>query len=85
MLIDHYARVRGGSDDEAHGNQPALLALAKHKNVAFKCTGAPVNSSYAYPYRNIHKYTQQIVEASAPSAASGAPTSPACRARGLSA
>jgi len=32
--------VRDASDDAAHGNQPALLALAKHPNVAVKCTGA---------------------------------------------
>ena len=62
LLIDHYARVRDGKDDAAHGNQAALLALAKHPNVAVKCTGAPGNSSQPYPYRNIHKYTQQIVE-----------------------
>ena len=66
LLIDHYARVRDGKDDAAHGNQPALLALAKHPNVAVKCTGAPGNSSQPYPYRNIHKYTQQIVEAFGP-------------------
>src|SRR5215831_203883 len=56
LLIDHYARVRDGKDDAAHGNQTALLALAKHPNVAVKCTGAPGNSSQPYPYRNIHKY-----------------------------
>jgi hypothetical protein len=66
LLIDHYARVRDGKDDAAHGNQTALLALAKHPNVAVKCTGAPGNSSQPYPYRNIHKYTQQIVEAFGP-------------------
>jgi predicted TIM-barrel fold metal-dependent hydrolase len=66
LIIDHYARVRDASDDAAHGNQPALLALAKHPNVAVKCTGAPGNSSQPYPYRNIHKYTQQIVEAFGP-------------------
>ena len=66
LLIDHYARSRGASDDAAHGNQPALLALAKHKNVAVKCTGAPGNSSASYPYKNIHKYTQQIVETFGP-------------------
>ncbi len=66
LLIDHYARVRDGKDDAAHGNQPALLALAKYPNVAVKCTGAPGNSSQPYPYRNIHKYTQQIVEAFGP-------------------
>src|SRR4029077_15771058 len=62
LIIDHYARVRDANDDAAHGNQPALLALAKYPNVAVKCTGAPGNSSAPYPYRNIHKYTQQIVE-----------------------
>jgi hypothetical protein len=43
-----------------------LLALAKYPNVAVKATGAPGNSSQPYPYRNIHKYTQQIVEAFGP-------------------
>src|SRR4051794_5289770 len=66
LIIDHYARVRDGKDDAAHANQPALLALAKHPNVAVKCTGAPGNSSEPYPYRNIHKYTQQIVETFGP-------------------
>src|SRR6202162_2297469 len=33
LLLDHYARVRDASDDAAHGNQPALLALAKHPNI----------------------------------------------------
>jgi predicted TIM-barrel fold metal-dependent hydrolase len=66
LIIDHYARVRGGADDAAHANQPQLLALAKFPNVAVKCTGAPGNSSQPYPYRNIHKYTQQIVESFGP-------------------
>ena len=39
---------------------------AKYPNVAVKCTGAPGNSSESYPYRNIHKYTQQIVETFGP-------------------
>ena len=66
LILDHYARVRDGKDDAAHGNQAALLALAKHPNVAVKCTGAPGNSSQPYPYSNIHKYTQQIVETFGP-------------------
>jgi predicted TIM-barrel fold metal-dependent hydrolase len=66
LLIDRYAPVRDGKDDAAHGNQTALLTLAKHPNVAVKCTGAPGNSSQPYPYRNIHKYTQQIVETFGP-------------------
>jgi predicted TIM-barrel fold metal-dependent hydrolase len=66
LIIDHYARVRGGADDAAHANQPQLLGLAKYPNVAVKCTGAPGNSSQPYPFRNIHKYTQQIVESFGP-------------------
>ncbi len=66
LLLDHYARVRDASDDAAHGNQKALLALAKYPNVAVKATGAPSNSSAPYPYRNIHKYTEQIFDAFGP-------------------
>ena len=66
LLLDHYARVRDASDDAAHGNQPALLALARYPNVAVKATGAPGNSSHPYPYRNIHKYTEQIFDAFGP-------------------
>ena len=60
LLINHFAGVRGATDDAAHANQPALLALAKYPNVAVKATGAPGNSSQPYPYRNIHEYIQHI-------------------------
>ena len=60
MLIDHFARVRGTTDDAAHSNQPALLVLAKYPNVANQGDRAPGNSSRPYPYRNIHSYIQQI-------------------------
>ena len=66
LIIDHYARVRGGADDAAHANQPQLLALAKYRNVAVKCTGAPGNSSHAYPFTNIHPYLEQIFDAFGP-------------------
>ena len=61
-----FARVRGATDDAAHANQPALLALAKYPNVAVKATGAPGNSSEPDPYRNIHKYIEQIYDAFGP-------------------
>jgi predicted TIM-barrel fold metal-dependent hydrolase len=66
LLVDHFARVRGATDDAAHANQPALLALAKCPNVAVKATGAPGNSSKPYPYRNIHKYIEQIYDTFGP-------------------
>jgi predicted TIM-barrel fold metal-dependent hydrolase len=82
LLIDHFARVRGATDDAAYANQPALLALAKYPNVAVKATGAPGNSIQPDLYRNIHKSIQQIYDAFARSGCSGVPTSRACRARG---
>src|ERR1700758_4833568 len=42
LLID---KVRGATDDAAHANQPALIALAKYPNVAVKATGAPITRS----------------------------------------
>ena len=60
LLIDHFARVRGTTEDAARANQPALLALAKYPNFAVKATGAPGNLSQPYPYRTTHKYIQQI-------------------------
>jgi hypothetical protein len=60
LLIDRFGRLRGTTDDAAHANQPALLALAKYPNVAVKNDRAPGNSSQPYLYRNIHKYIQQI-------------------------
>ena len=58
-----------------------MLALAKLPNVGVKMSGAPSYSSHPYPYKNIHGYLQQHLRRIRPrAAASGAPTSPACRA-----
>jgi predicted TIM-barrel fold metal-dependent hydrolase len=62
LIVDHYGRNRNGMDDDAHSNQETLLALAKHPNIAVKATGAPGNSSHPYPFGNIHKYTEQILD-----------------------
>jgi predicted TIM-barrel fold metal-dependent hydrolase len=43
-----------------------MLTLAKYPNVAVKLSGAPSYSSEPYPYRNIHKYIRQIVDAFGP-------------------
>jgi predicted TIM-barrel fold metal-dependent hydrolase len=65
-LIDHMARPRGSRDDAGWADLGELLALAKYPNVAVKATGAPSYSSDPYPYRNIHKYLQQIFDAFGP-------------------
>ena len=83
LLINHFAGVRGATDDAAHANQAALLALAKYPNVAVKATGAPVNLSQPYRYRNFRTYIQQIYGMFSPQRMFwGVPTSPACRVRG---
>ncbi len=43
-----------------------MLALARLPNVAVKLSGAPSTSSQAYPYKNIHGYLHQIVDAFGP-------------------
>jgi len=66
LLVDHMARPRGSMDDAGWADLGDLLALARYPNVAVKATGAPSYSSEPYPYRNIHKYLQQIFDAFGP-------------------
>jgi predicted TIM-barrel fold metal-dependent hydrolase len=65
MHIDHIGRGGGRADvkdDAAYANLDEMLALAKLPNVSVKLSGAPSTSTQPYPYRNIHKYLQRIVE-----------------------
>jgi predicted TIM-barrel fold metal-dependent hydrolase len=66
LIVDHLGRRSGTKDDAAWANLSELLALAKHRNVAIKATGAPSYSSEAYPYRNIHGHLRQIYDAFGP-------------------
>jgi predicted TIM-barrel fold metal-dependent hydrolase len=69
MHIDHIGRGGGRADlkdDAAYANLGEMLALAKLPNVGIKLSGAPSTSSQPYPYRNVHKYLQQIIEAFGP-------------------
>jgi len=69
MHIDHIGRGGGRSpikDDAAYADLPEMLALAKLPNVAVKLSGAPSTSSQSYPYKNIHGYLRQIIEAFGP-------------------
>lgn len=69
LTIDHLGG-RGGNttmkDAAAMTHMPALLALAKHTNVAVKATGAPGYSSEAYPFPAMHTYLRQIYDAFGP-------------------
>src|SRR5262249_17910579 len=61
---------RGGlttrQDHAAMTHMPALLALAKHQNVAVNATGAPGYSAEAYPFPIMQSYLQQIYDAFGP-------------------
>lgn len=69
LHVDHIGRGGGRAaekDDAAYADLPEMLALAKLPNVAVKLSGAPSTSSEAYPYKNIHGYMRQIIEAFGP-------------------
>ena len=69
MHIDHIGRGGGRAglkDDAAYADLGEMLALAKLPNVAVKISGAPSTSTASYPYKNIHKYLQQIIETFGP-------------------
>ena len=69
LHIDHIGRGGGGKgvvDDAVFADLKDMLALAKHPNIAVKLSGAPSYSSQPYPYKNIHGYLRQIVEAFGP-------------------
>ena len=69
MHIDHIGRGGGRAavkDDAAYADLGEMLALAKLPNVAVKLSGAPSTSTQTYPYRNIHGYLKQIVDAFGP-------------------
>jgi predicted TIM-barrel fold metal-dependent hydrolase len=67
--IDHIGRGGSGhqvKDDAAYADLSDMLALAKLPNVGVKLSGAPSTSSQPYPYKNIHGYLRQIVDAFGP-------------------
>jgi predicted TIM-barrel fold metal-dependent hydrolase len=69
MHIDHIGRGGGRADKQdeaAYANLGEMLALAKLPNVGVKLSGAPSTSSQPYPYKNVHKHLQRIVETFGP-------------------
>ena len=65
LVIDHLA-LRRAQDDAAYADMPLLLSLAKRPNVAAKASATPSSSSQPYPYRNIHGYLRQVLDAFGP-------------------
>ena len=67
--------------DAAYANLSEMLALAKLPNVSVKLSGAPSTSRGATPTRTFTSTCSRSSRRSVPTAASGVPTSPACRSR----
>ncbi len=66
LIIDHFGMPSRLKDAAAFENMPALLALARHKNIAVKVTGAPGFSTEPYPFRNVHPHIRAIYDAFGP-------------------
>jgi predicted TIM-barrel fold metal-dependent hydrolase len=66
LIVDHMAVPRATKGAEAYRNLPALIALAKHPNVAVKATGQAGYAEDGYPFRSIHGALRQVYDAFGP-------------------
>jgi len=82
LILDHYARVRGGADDAAHANS---RRSSRSPNTRTSRSNAPARQAIRASPTRTATSTNTPSRSSRPSgrsAASGAPTSPACRVPG---
>ena len=66
LIVDHMVVPRASKGDAACRNQPELLALAKHPNVAVKATGQAGYAEDAYPFRSLHPHLRRVFDAFGP-------------------
>jgi len=66
LIMDHMGRLKGTKDSELAPAIAQTVTLAKFPNVFVKLTLLPTCSSASYPYRNVHAYVQQLVDAFGP-------------------
>jgi predicted TIM-barrel fold metal-dependent hydrolase len=66
LIMDHMGRLKGTKDGELAPAIAQTVTLAKLPNVYVKLTLLPTCSSASYPYRNVHGYVEQLVEAFGP-------------------
>jgi predicted TIM-barrel fold metal-dependent hydrolase len=66
LTVDHLGMPLRAKDEAACANLDALLALAKHPNVAVKASGSPGASSEGYPWRNMHDYLKAVYDGFGP-------------------
>jgi predicted TIM-barrel fold metal-dependent hydrolase len=66
LVIDHLAIDVHARDEAAFAHLPALIALARHPNVAVKASALPCHTSEPYPYRGIHDHIHRVFDAFGP-------------------
>ena len=66
LIVDHFGVARGNKDDAAFATLPAVLALAKHPNVAVKITGGPQYVTDSYPFTSLTPRYKAIYDAFGP-------------------
>lgn len=66
IVVDHMAIPRGLKAPDAFAHLPELQALAKYHNIAVKMGGVPNYANDTYPYRSLHGYLRQVIEAFGP-------------------
>jgi predicted TIM-barrel fold metal-dependent hydrolase len=66
LIVDHMAVTRGTTGADSYRTLPALLALAKHPNVAVKATGQAGYAEDAYPFRSLHDKLHAVYDAFGP-------------------
>ena len=65
LIFDHMG-VKGAKNDKLIVGLANMMEVAKHPNIFVKLTLAPTCSSEPYPYRNIHPYLRQLIDAFTP-------------------
>jgi L-fuconolactonase len=66
LIVDHLGLYVDVVDDQVGEKLPPLLDLARFGNVAVKVSALPCHSTHEYPYRNLHPYVRQVIEAFGP-------------------
>lgn len=66
LVVDHMSADLGHKGGAAFNDLPALVALARHPNVAVKLSGLPAHSAMPYPFADLHDPIHRVIDAFGP-------------------
>lgn len=66
LHLDHMGVAPGLVGEAAFAHLPSLRRLARHPNVAVKLSATPLFATDAYPFRSVHGFVRQVVDAFGP-------------------